>query len=1102
MTQIIAQRYRILEELGQGGMGTVYRGLDSRTQQTVAIKQLKPELTTPELVERFVREGTALRELNHPNIVKMLDSVQEDGNHYLIIEYLSGGDLSNLLKAGQLPIEKVLQLAIDICDALTRAHRLDIIHRDLKPANVLLAEDGTPRLTDFGIARIGKKERVTATDAIVGTVDYLAPEVLDGSEIDARADIWAFGVMLFEVLAGERPFKGVSVAQTLMAIVTQPVPDLEALRPDAPVSLVDLIYRMLEKSRDARIRSVRQVGLELEDMLHGRTQQTPPETRFAPETPNLLLRPKHNLPAQTTPFVGREAELVELAKLLNDTKIRLITILASGGMGKTRLALEAAEQSLTPPQPLPEASRRGFENGVYFVELAPLSDPANIVSAIAEATGYQFQSDGREPKQQILDFLAHKNLLLVLDNFEHLLEGAPLVTDILKAAPQVKVLATSRQRLNQSGETLFNLEGMDFPAWETPADALEYAAVKLFMQSAKRAKPDFDITPDNMDAIARICKLVQGMPLGIVLAAAWLSMLSPDEIAVEIVKGIDFLESELSDLPERHQSIRAVFDYSWNLLTDDEKQVFMKLSVFRGGFTREAVEAVTGANLRLLMSLMSKSLIRRDADSGRYEIHELLRQYASEQLSNQRQLALVRDIHSRYFLAEMLRLKNDLRAINQMNSIREARIEFENITFAWEWAIEQGWFEELSNSADFFWLAHFRIGRSDACFKLMDKVVTTAELNTDIQELTKVRLKIRWSAVAFESSKAQIIEENLKHSITVVQQHSATFDEWLATHQLGRCLLTFRRDYKLAHQTFLDAYNIAALIKDLSAMSISAFFAGITARMTDAVDGVNMALKSYDLAKTVNDLFQQANSAQLLAFYSTAEDEHEQARNYALESLNIAKRLQSYDYPYHLSMAGLHEVYWGNFDAAIQYLNESLEQDRFLESGSTSRRVNMNFGLALIAYYRGNFDNALQLMREALEGVNLRSEVEFAHEIQLYSVQILHWMGEFDDARTILRTVLSDFKYNRREMLLFLIAMQPLLFHLQKYEQVCAYQSLILNYPKQYPITYRDPHLLSLKAQTQEKLGEQLFNTLMERGRLLDLETVTRELVAEFMEDA
>lgn len=239
--QVIARGYAIDAEIGSGGMGTVYRGTDTRTRQSVAIKHLKSELTRPDLIERFKREGEALRDLNHPNIVKLLDTVEELDHHYLIMEYVPGGDLTRLLNTGKLDTEQILQLSIDLSDALTRAHRLNIIHRDLKPGNVLIAADKTLKLSDFGVAHVADKQRVTEANGIVGTLDYLAPEVLNGEPPDARADIWAFGVMLFEMVAGERPFVGDMPGEVLMKIATAPIPDLEVLRPDAPVALIDLV---------------------------------------------------------------------------------------------------------------------------------------------------------------------------------------------------------------------------------------------------------------------------------------------------------------------------------------------------------------------------------------------------------------------------------------------------------------------------------------------------------------------------------------------------------------------------------------------------------------------------------------------------------------------------------------------------------------------------------------------------------------------------------------------------------------------------------------------------------------------------------------------
>jgi serine/threonine protein kinase len=189
----IAQRYVLNDEIGSGGMGTVYKGLDSQTEQIVAIKELHSNLADDQLIERFKREGEALRELNHPNIVKMLDTIEEAGQHYLVMEFVSGGDLADLLKQGQLPVERILNVSIDLADALTRAHRLNIIHRDLKPANILIGDDGVLRLTDFGVAHVGSKARLTDTDAIIGTVDYLPPEAFTGRLFDERGDIWAFG---------------------------------------------------------------------------------------------------------------------------------------------------------------------------------------------------------------------------------------------------------------------------------------------------------------------------------------------------------------------------------------------------------------------------------------------------------------------------------------------------------------------------------------------------------------------------------------------------------------------------------------------------------------------------------------------------------------------------------------------------------------------------------------------------------------------------------------------------------------------------------------------------------------------------------------------
>ncbi len=269
---LIAGRYRLDAQIGRGGMGDVFKATDLHTGETVAIKRLHQAVVreNPDVLDRFLREGDALRQLNHPNIVTIRDMVVEADQHYLVMEYVGGGSLRDLIDAqGRLPLEGVLNLALDLADALTRAHRLQIIHRDIKPDNVLLASDGTPRLTDFGVAHLSDRTRLTQTGSVIGTYAYLSPEACNGQELDERADIWSFGVMLFEMLTGRVPFQESSTAAILTAILTKPAPDLDRLRPGLPRPLVDLIDRMLEKDRERRISSVRLVGAELEALIRG-----------------------------------------------------------------------------------------------------------------------------------------------------------------------------------------------------------------------------------------------------------------------------------------------------------------------------------------------------------------------------------------------------------------------------------------------------------------------------------------------------------------------------------------------------------------------------------------------------------------------------------------------------------------------------------------------------------------------------------------------------------------------------------------------------------------------------------------------------------------
>jgi serine/threonine protein kinase/tetratricopeptide (TPR) repeat protein len=302
--QIIANRYSLIKLIGRGGMGDVYEATDQQTNSIVAVKSLKPDIVEfePGLVERFIREGEILRKLNHPNIVTILDAVEENERHYIILEYVAGGSLKELIEnEAPLSPQRTVEIALDLADALTRAHRLNVIHRDIKPANVLIAKDGTPRLTDFGIAHMPDKEKLTNTGSIMGTYAYLSPEACTGEELDRRTDIWAFGVMLYEMLSSKHPFIGNSDYAALIAIMQNPHPPITTYRPDIPPALVTLINQMLVKDREQRISSIRRIGAELESILYERppidsddeltfppvsTEQ--PASRFATPTPSSI----------------------------------------------------------------------------------------------------------------------------------------------------------------------------------------------------------------------------------------------------------------------------------------------------------------------------------------------------------------------------------------------------------------------------------------------------------------------------------------------------------------------------------------------------------------------------------------------------------------------------------------------------------------------------------------------------------------------------------------------------------------------------------------------------------------------------------------------
>lgn len=385
------------------------------------------------------------------------------------------------------------------------------------------------------------------------------------------------------------------------------------------------------------------------------------------------------LPTSSMLFVGREDELANLDRWMTDPECRLMTIVGPGGIGKTRLAMEAAKNA-----------RTRFLEGVYFVSLSAVTSAASLVSTIAHTLQLRFLG-GEDAATQLPTYLREKELLLVLDNFEHLVDaGADLLVEILRQAPEVKLLVTSRERLRLQTEWLLALEGLELPPNASTGRFEEYSAVRLFVQGARRVNARFQLSDTEKPHVLRVCRLLGGLPLGIELATTWLRVLSCAELALEVERGIDLLAVSLQDMPKRQQSLRAVFDHSWNMLTNEEQRVFRALTVFHGGFCREAAEQVVDASLRLLSALVDKSLLRRRR-SGRYDMHEAVWQYAAAELHGMpSEATLARDRHADYFISFLQRWETPLVWEKPKAATEMISEEFENLWAAWNWVLERG----------------------------------------------------------------------------------------------------------------------------------------------------------------------------------------------------------------------------------------------------------------------------------------------------------------------------------------------------------------------------------------------------------------------------
>src|SRR4051794_849080 len=520
--------YRIEGLLGRGGMGFVFSAEHILLGRKAAIKTLLPELIGDvDFKERFIRESRVVASIDHPNIIPIYDAGEADGVAYIAMRYVQGCDLADLIgRQGGLSVDRTLAIIDQVGGALDAAHAHEIIHRDVKPANVLIDESaGRVYLTDFGIAKAARSPGLTQQGFFLGTLDYASPQQIEGKALGPSADIYSLGCALYECLTGLKPFPLETDVAVMYAHMLEPPPKVTATKPDLPVALDEVVARAMAKSEADRFSSCRELVDTARSALAdgGRPGRATVAAAPRPSVARLVVS---NLPAVSTPLLGRQRELTAVAELLRREDVRLVTLLGVGGTGKTRLSLELGA-TLGPE----------FGN-VLFVDLAPISDPALVGNAIAEALGV-----GEARDMPLLETLRARigsdPMLLLLDNFEQVIDAASFVAELLAVAPSLNVLVTSQAPLRVRGEHEFPVPPLSLPDPSDVDSMAESAAVALFVERAQSVRPNFELTDENRAAVAEICVRLDGLPLAIELAAARVKLLSPQAMLARLERRFD-----------------------------------------------------------------------------------------------------------------------------------------------------------------------------------------------------------------------------------------------------------------------------------------------------------------------------------------------------------------------------------------------------------------------------------------------------------------------------------------------------------------------------------------------------------------------------------
>jgi predicted ATPase len=923
--------YRVIERLGSGGMGVVYKAEDTDLGRFVALKFLPDDIAHDSLaITRFQREARAASALNHPNIVTIYELGHLNGTHYIAMEMICGETLRSLISPGPLPFRKAITIATQIADALAKAHETGLVHRDLKPENLMVAEDGTAKILDFGLAKLREHtlhsdsptivSSITDPGTVMGTVGYMSPEQANGGDVDFRSDQFSFGAVLYEIVNGRAAFPGNGRAEILAGVLRDHPERLHSAKLQAPAPFFWILERCLAKDPNQRYASTRDLARDL---------ATVRELRIDP-SPRRIQARLSNMPVQRTAFIGRERELENLRQLLRCEDVRLVTLTGPGGIGKTRLALQVVSEV-----------EDSFDRRVCFVSLSAVSGNDGLTTAITQAIGL-CEVAGESSRETLREYVRGlmQPLLLLLDNFEHLISAGAEVADLLTLNANLTVIVTSQALLHVYGEHEFPVPPLGVPDLRSAPTSVEalshFPAVALFLERAKAVKHDFTITKENARTISAICARLDGLPLAIELAASRIKLLSPATLQARLESSLNLLTGGARDLPLRQQTLRGTVNWSYSLLNKAEQSLFRRLSVFTGGCTLEAVEAVCDTKCDLGMdvldgmaSMVDKSLAQQLEHPGaetRFLMLSTIREYAVERLTECGEEFATRRAHAAYFLVLAEECGEELTSHPEW--VERFDLEHQNFRDALEFLIRTGdadWGMRLGAALFHFWETreHFAEGHG-----FLERL-----LHLPSADQPKMRARLLFSTGVLASSQGdfdsaqKLHKENLNacrdmhdHRGVAVALNAlgvttrdrgdldtacSLFEQCVSTwRELGSAIDTARAlsnlanvvrlqgDYARAHALYDECLAIFNEVGDSTGVAWTLNYLGdLVQESVDFIAARSYYDQSLSAFKKLQDHWGIASALCDLARLSAAQSKHEDAERLYCESLRIFQDL-------------------------------------------------------------------------------------------------------------------------------------------------------------------------------------------------------------------